>query len=171
MIVDREGKRDRWVQVAVLASKQKRCEDAAENSKGPAGGHDHPAAVLRFAALQQNACNDTVAEQYQHKSAHELAQHRRTHLCSPQLFLVSGALPAALGASVYCAARSLKRTISASTHAWSLPSSRASRPATVGAIAMAARAFRNSARVRRARTSSTQRAISSRAAQTTSAAI
>ena len=42
-------------------------------------------------------------------------------------------------------------------------------PATRGAIAIAARAFRNSARVRRASTSSTVRAISNRVAHTTSA--
>ena len=72
---------------------------------------------------------------------------------------------------MYCAAKAPNAATCSSTQEESLPSSLASSDATAGDTATAARAFNNSARVRRDKASSTVRDISCRAAHTTSAAI
>ncbi len=72
---------------------------------------------------------------------------------------------------MYCRARLVNAVTCACSHASSRPSSLARIAATAGAIRIADRAFRNSALVRRASTSSTDRASSLRAAQTTSAPV
>ncbi len=73
---------------------------------------------------------------------------------------MAGTTPEPENHTRYPRASAMNAATSAETLAASQPSSDAISRATSGAIAVAARALRNSARVRRARTSSTVRAIS-----------
>jgi len=62
--------------MSVRAAEEQRREDAAEHGEGPAGGDDHPAAVLGFAALEQDSGVDAVAQHNQDEGTHKFAQHR-----------------------------------------------------------------------------------------------